>query len=101
MKITEEQKKQMIQMNNDGCKRIDIAKHFNVMPSSVRYHTCEKYKEITKHFSKTQKKRPLRKGYMKDYMMKRRNEDPEFNERVKMHARNYNRRKNGNSNNIQ
>ena len=101
VKITKQQEEQMKEMIKKGLTQKQVAIHFKIALSTVQYHINDKTKQNVlkraRDFSKKNyKNRKPTTEYMRNYMMKRRNNDPIFKELINK----YNRKNNGKSDNI-
>ena len=94
-KTTEEVRKVMKEMRENGLTYKAIAKILGFAPSTIQYHLDSNTKEKTIQRSLKNAKSRDRTEYNKEYMSERYNNDEEFRERVKTHSRECWRRKNG------
>jgi len=92
-----ETRDKMKEMRESGITINEISKILGFSTSTVQYHTSERQKQNTlKRVIANSKIWDGRKDYMKKYMNTRYNNDEEFRERMKKHAReSWHRRKNG------
>ena len=87
-KVTEEIKEVIKESRKKGLTFAGIGKILNLSMSTVQYHASEDQRKKTKdRAAKNRKVWAGQKEYMKNYMAERRSSDPEFNERVRKHAR--------------
>lgn len=62
MKLTDEQKAEMMDMRQVGYTYDEIAEEFNVSQTTARYHLNEQYKGTVKRNDKKRKKKLMEKG---------------------------------------
>lgn len=95
-KVTNEIKKVILESRKKGLSFAGIGKILNLSTSTVQYHASKDQKQKAKdRASKNSKVWIGKKEYGKKYMLERYNNDEEFRERVKKHARESWRRNNG------
>jgi len=98
-KVTPENRKNMKDLREKGWSYVKIGKLFNIDPHSVRYWIDEEYRQRCIKRAKSRKRKPLtdeqktkRKVYIRKYIKKRYNEDPEFRERFLGHTKKWQRK---------
>jgi len=103
-KITPELAEQMRKLKAEGKSYAEIAKMFNVRPSTVQYHVNAKYKQSAimrarKSYKMRKKKQPTeeelarRREYWRMYRYNRYHSDEEFRRRVIELAKRYQQKK--------
>ncbi len=100
MKITKEQKEQILKLREKGLSLTKISKQLGISISLVYYHGSKEAKEKRKaHAKEWQKKnknyrdKDNYKAYQKKYHADKYKNDPEYREKIKKLSREYQRKK--------
>ena len=102
-KLTPEQIEEIIKLYSEGMGMIELAAKFGVSQPTISYHVNPKVREKTKRrtiedFKKLslEERRVIyarRKEYLKNWLKKKYNSDPEWREKMKTKSRDYQRQK--------
>lgn len=99
-KVSPENILDMKVLREKGWSYVKIGKLFKIDPHSVRYWIDEEYRQRCIERAKSRKRKPLtdeqkkkRKAYIRNYIHRRYNEDPEFRDRFLSHTKKWQRKR--------
>lgn len=99
-KVSPKDIEEMKDLREQGWSYVKIGKLFKIDPHSVRYWIDDEYRQRCIERAKRRPRKPLtdeqkakRKVYIRNYIKKRYNEDPEFRERFLGHTKKWQKKK--------